>query len=89
MKKRTVITNTPIKLPFSSTILYGFLLYYFKIDGLYWGIFITVYSIIWIAGIIAKFNENKIDLDDISKPTATKSKFHERLEQLAKERQAK
>ena len=89
MKKRTVISNLPIKLPIQSTILYSFLLYYFKVDSLYCGIFITLYSILWIVAIIVKWNEEKIDLDDDKKITEAKSKFAERLAQIVRERGAK
>ena len=64
MKKRFVISNLPIKLPFQSTILYAFLLHYFNANGVIWGVFITLYSIFWIGVIMAKWNEVKIDLND-------------------------
>lgn len=63
MKKRFVITNLPAKLPVTNTALVAFLLYYFKAHGFIWGIFITVYSIIWIAIIIMKSREQNIDVD--------------------------
>ena len=89
MKKRTVLSNLPIRLPIQSTIFYSFLLYYFKVDSLYWGIFITLYAILWILCLIAKRNEELIDLDDDKKITAAKSKFAERLAQIVRERGAK
>ena len=89
MKNKTVISNLPTRLPINSTILYSFLLYYFKVDSLYWGIFITLYSLLWIAVIIAKCYEEKIDLDDDKKITEAKSKFAERLAQIVRERGAK
>jgi len=89
MKKRTVLSNFPTRLPFQSTILYSFLLYYFKVDSLYWGIFITLYSILWIGAIITKWNEERIDLDDDKKITMAKSKFAERLAEIVRERSKK
>lgn len=81
MKKRKVITNIPIKLPLQSTILYSFLLYYFEADRLWWGVFITCYSIIWIVAIISLFNQEKIDLFDneIIDKSETKLKFGDKL----------
>ena len=86
MKKRTVISNFPMKMPLNSTILYSFLLYYFNVDNIWWGIFITLYSILWIVFFVAKYNEESIDLDDDKKITEAKSKFAERLAQVVKER---
>jgi len=86
MKKKTVISNLPARLPIQSTILYSFLLYYFKVDSLYWGIFITLYSLLWIVVIIAKCYEERIDLDDDKKISAGKSKFAERLAEIVRER---
>ena len=81
MKKRTVIINTPARLPFVSTVLYTFLLYYFKVDNLYWGIFITIYILYWIVALVLVFNVNKIDLDN-DKISETKIKFSEKLQEL-------
>ena len=63
MKKRFVISNTPVKFPIQSTILYTFLLHHFQVSGIWWGIFITIYSIYWIIAIVAKWNEESIDLN--------------------------
>lgn len=84
MKKHFVISNIPIKLPIQSTILYTFLLYYFKVPGLVWGIFITLYLIYWIIIIIAIWNQIKIDLnsDELDKNKEMKSKFAQRLQNL-------
>jgi len=87
MKKRFVITNLPIRLPFQSTIMWSFLLHYFNVDNLYWGIFITFYSILWIVAIAIKFNEIKVDLnstDDDKKKVLNKSKFQDRLNEMIK-----
>lgn len=86
MKKRTVISNVPIRLPFQSTILYTFLLYHFNVDGLWWGIFITLYSILWIVAIAVKWNEEKIDLDKEDEKSPAKSKFQQKLNKLMSER---
>ena len=87
MKKRFVITSTPIKFPIQSTILYSFLLYYFKVDNIWWGIFIALYSLLWILAIVGKIYEEGVDINtEISeKKSAVKSRFMERLNQeLAK-----
>lgn len=89
MKKRTVLANFPIRLPFQSTVLYTFLLYYFNVGSLYWGIFITLFSLYWILVIAVKWNEVKIDLDDDKNHIYTKSKFAERLAQMVHERSKK
>jgi len=87
MKKRTVISNVPIRLPIQSTILYSFLLWHFEVNPIWWGVFITLYSILWIVVLIAKFNEERIDLDKEEKgKEPAKSKFAQRLEQLAREK---
>ena len=89
MKKRFVISNTPVKFPVQSTILYTFLLYHFQVSGIYWGIFITLYSLLWIIAIIAKWNEERIDLNsdklDENKK-AVESKFAQRLQKIINER---
>lgn len=73
MKKHIAIINTTIKLPVISTVLYTFLLHYFNVSGLVWGIFITLYSILWIVVIIMKWNEVQIDLtkDEFTKEQKT------------------
>ena len=91
MKKRFVIANTPVKLPIQSTILYTFLLYHFQVSGIWWGVFITLYSIFWIIVIVAKWNEEKIDLNDEKTDNDKKvvrSKFAERLQKLMDERKS-
>jgi len=89
MKKRFVISNTPLKLPVQSTILYTFLLYHFQVSGIWWGIFITIYLIYWLLAIIAKLNEESIDLNS-DKPDEKKktieSKFAQRLQKLINDR---
>jgi hypothetical protein len=89
MKKRFVISNTPVKFPVQSTILYTFLLYHFQVSGIYWGIFITLYSLLWIIAIIAKWNEERIDLNSDKldeKKKAVESKFAQRLQKIINER---
>lgn len=92
MKKKMVITNIPVRLPIQSTILYSFLLYYFHASGLIWGIFGTLYLIFWILVLITKFSEERINLDEEDKPDSpgknisTKSKFQQRLIDLASKR---
>jgi len=89
MKKRFVISNTPVKFPIQSTILYTFLLHHFQVSGIWWGIFITLYSIYWIIAIVAKWNEESIDLNSDKmdeKKKAVESKFAQRLQKLMSER---
>ena len=89
MNKRFVITNTPVKLPIQSTILYTFLLYHFQVSGIWWGVFITLYSLLWIIVIVAKWNEEKIDFNDDkidSDKKIVRSKFAQRLQKLMDER---
>mgnify|MGYP000853028413 CR=1 FL=1 len=91
MKKRFVISNTPVKFPIQSTILYTFLLYHFQGSGIWWGIFITLYSLYWIIAIVAKWNEESIDLNSDKldeKKKAVESKFAQRLQELMNKRSA-
>ena len=87
MKKKLVITNVPTRYPINSTILYSFLLYYFNVDGLYWGIFITLFSIYWILVIIVKSNEVNIDLNENKNLSSSNSK--EKIQNMIKEIQDK
>lgn len=87
MKKKLVITNVPSRLPVNSTILYSFLLYYFNVDDLYWGIFITLFSIYWILVFIVKFNEVNIDLNE--NENLSSSNFKEKIQNMIKEIQDK
>lgn len=86
-KKRFVIANTPTKLPFTSTVLYSFLMWYFKVDNLYWGIFICVFGLLWIVSINALFTQEIVDLDpstEQGKEKLKQSKFGEKLNDLLK-----
>jgi hypothetical protein len=88
MKKVFVIANTPVKLPIQSTILYTFLLYHFQVSGIWWGVFITLYSLLWIIVIVAKWNEEQIDFNDDkidNDKKVVRSKFAERLQKLMDE----
>lgn len=62
MKKTKVISNLPVRLPILSTVLYTFLLHYFNVDNLWWGIFIAVYSIYWIVVISVIWTQERIDI---------------------------
>lgn len=87
MKKKLVITNVPTRYPINSTILYSFLLYYFNVDDLYWGIFITLFSIYWILVIVVKSNEVNIDLNE--NKNLSSSNFKEKIQSMVKEIQDK
>ena len=92
MKKQFVILNTPARLPINSTILYAFLLHYFNAGGIWWGIFITVFLIYWTLVIVAKFNEQAVDLNSDKldkKAKAAESKFAQRLQKLIEEKNLK
>lgn len=87
MKKKFVISNTPTRLPFSSTILYVFLMYYFNVSGIWWGIFITIFTILWIGGITNKAYEVNVDLNDNDPKNATKrSAFAMKLDELSRKK---
>ncbi len=88
MKKRTVISNVPVKLPLQSTILYSFLLYYFHASGVLWGIFITLYAIYWLISIISLFNQDVVDLDS-DKFSLSKIRFANKLRQILKDNEIK
>lgn len=87
MKKKYVITNTPTRLPLVSTAVFAFMLDYYKCNDIWWGVFITFWSFIWIASIISIWEEVKIDLNsDEPKHEEVKNKFRDRIEKLMKER---
>ena len=54
--------NLPARLPISSTILYTFLMYYFNVDGVYWGVYITIMFIWWLITIIALYKQKSVDI---------------------------
>ena len=87
MKKKLVITNVHTLYHINSTILYSFLLYYFNVDELYWGIFITLFSIYWILVIVVKSNEVSIDLNE--NKNLSSSNFKEKIQSMVKEIQDK
>jgi len=95
MEKSIVITNTPVRLPVSHTVLAFFLLYHFNVSDIVIGIAVALYSIIWILVLIVKFNEKSISIDfnekDITEPTSTvsKNRFQERLEDALKQQKEK
>lgn len=89
MKKHKVISNLPVKLPISNTILYCFLLYYFNVDNLWWGIFITVFSVYWIFVAFAVFSwqeEVNIFEDKIANENGKMITFAERRKKKEEKR---
>lgn len=92
MKKHFVIANVPTRLPMQSTVLYSFLLHYFNASGVLWGVFITLFTILWIIAIADKYNEIRVDLNatkEEEKKFVKKSKFQERLNELMREEKNK
>lgn len=73
MKKRTVIKNVPTKFPVTQTILIAFLLHYFDVSAIWWGVFTAIYSLLFLVVFAIVRDEVKIDLDD-DKPSV--EKFH-------------
>lgn len=84
-KTNYVIKNLPIRLPFQSTVLYSFLLWYFKVDNFIWGIFVFFYALLWSLAIYTKCNEVSIDINkeetDTGKKKA-KSRFAEKMAEI-------
>lgn len=76
MKKRFVITNIPLKLPFQSTILYSFLLWHFEVNLIWVGAFATIYTIYWGVAITLKFTDKRIDIDEILKKAYEKERYN-------------
>jgi len=62
MKKLIVIKNTPSKLPILGTVVYTFLMHYYNVSDLWWGIYITLMAILWILVIWIMCNQERIDL---------------------------
>lgn len=85
MKKHIAIKNQPIKLPFLSTAFYTFLMHYFQAPGWAWGVFITLFAILWIIAIVLLWNQEKIDLFE---PEATRNKVSTELGSNFKQRLA-
>ena len=87
MKKRFVISNLPARLPITSTVLYTFLMWYFKVDNLYWGIFICVFGVAWAVSFYMFFTQEIVDLNattDEDKKKLKQSQFAEKLNDLLK-----
>ena len=88
MKKKLVLTSLPVRFPIQSTILYSFLLHYFNADNIYWGIFITLYSILWSCVFYIKSKEQYISLNSgekehsVKENVSSESKFRQKLNEL-------
>ncbi|NRR90628.1 hypothetical protein HSX10_03520 [Winogradskyella undariae] len=99
MKKRNVIPGKyiPVKLPFTSTVLQLFLLYYFNVPDWVLAVYITIAALIWIALIANRINEVKdekllnptININNIIKELniepRNESKFKTKLNNAIKE----
>ena len=80
-----------MRLPVNSTVLYSFLLYYFNVSGIWWGVFITLMTLLWVVIIVSRYHSIEVDLDSAVDPTynnevkaAVKSQFQIKLEELKK-----
>jgi hypothetical protein len=89
MKKIYVIKNVPTRLPVVGTVLYAFLMDYYNASDFWWGVFIVVFTIIWIICIYALCLQETIDLtkdySDNPNKAVKKGKFAEKLQQLIDE----
>lgn len=83
MKKIYVVKNIPARIPLNSTILYTFLLYYFEVDRLIWGIYICLMIAYWALNIAALFIQERVDIFE-EKPEKQNNKFKNRLEEYMK-----
>lgn len=63
IEKRYVITNTPSRLPIISTVLFTFLMDYYKVNDLWWGFYLVLMGLWWLICIAGKFNESWVDLN--------------------------
>ena len=79
MKTKTVIKNIPTRFPLFQTILTFFLLDYYQVEMLWWGIFGTLWALLWIGCIINRFREEPIDLDEIITNGKQAKTFQEKL----------
>jgi len=93
MKRHYYIKNQPIRLPISTTALYAFFLYYFKIADLWLGIAIAIGVLWWICVLALWWNQKgvEIDLENLDQATPnkvrlTKSMFQTKLERMEEER---
>lgn len=93
MKNYYVIKNSnlPARFPLLHTVVWLFLLDYYKAPGWAWGVLCTIYAILWAGCIYAKFKQTEIDIFVMAVEPETmkvdKSKFQERVEQALKERE--
>ncbi len=93
MIPKYVVKNVPTKLPITSTVLYSFLLYYFNVDNIWWGIFITLYSIYWIVSVYAIIKQEGIDVfkkweeEEGMNIIGIKSRFQQRMDDALKARE--
>lgn len=83
MKKVISRKNLPAKLPVTSTVLYTFLMYHFDADRLWWGVFIALTTLVWIALIAVLIKEN--DVDVFNEKEAKNTRFADRLREIASE----
>jgi hypothetical protein len=54
--------NIPSRLPLSSTVLYWLVLDYYKASPIFWGVFFTVATVLWLAAIVGLFTEERTDI---------------------------
>jgi heme O synthase-like polyprenyltransferase len=94
MNKTYVITSGPTELPVFSTIFYSFLLWYFKVDSLWIGVFATVYGFLWIFCIVSLVKEERVTMQEFMEAwdkakelekLPSKMSFAERIEKAMKQ----
>lgn len=85
MKKHFALKNYPVKLPILSTVVYAHLMNYYNAPQWAWGVFITLYALLWVVAITIKWNEETVDLFE-EKPTAENiekiSRFQQKLAEM-------
>ena len=88
MKKHYYIKSTQPKIPIMSTLLMYLVLDKFNAPEWIWGVIGFVYLCYWILNIFLIFNSKGLDINDLfSEEPKRKTRFQERLEEMAKQRQ--
>ena len=88
MEKVKVVSNIPMKLPISQTILYTFLMDYYNASELAWGVFISLGIIMWIGVIAFLIKQERIDIfkeekqEEIKETVTEESKFQQKMREM-------
>lgn len=63
-KKRYVIKNQPVKIPLFTTLFILHLLDYYQVNGVVWGVGITLLVLWWLIVLVGLSTEESVDIFD-------------------------